>query len=182
LRHLAAASLLCLSTFGHRAEADSVTPPSGAVRFCISNPAYCEAHEPVSVPVSIMPTLQRINSAVNDGIVPGALDTDEQKRAEILNWRVVPFGGVGDCLEYAITKMNLLSYSGVPMGAMRLAQVRTPRRELHAVLLVRVKGIEVVLDNLTPVIWPTDSTAYEWVAVEDQTNGWAWGKPDGAPQ
>lgn len=159
------------------AAAIAVAPPHGAIRFCISNPAYCEAHDPVSAPISIMPLLQRINSAVNDGIVPGSINNADQARDESRNWRVVPFGGVGDCVEYALSKETVLSYLGVPMGAMQLAEVRTPRGELHAVLLVRVKGVEVVLDNLTPIIWPTESTQYDWIAVQDQTTGFGWATP-----
>jgi predicted transglutaminase-like cysteine proteinase len=75
------------------------------------------------------------------------------------------------CVEYVQSKRFLLAWAGIPTGAMRMAQVRTKDGELHAVLLVRVGAQTVVLDNMTPVVWPIDLAGLDVVAVQD---GWNW--------
>ena len=172
--------VLCLAS--GLAMADTVTlAPAGGFQFCIRNPSFCGPHAPANS--TDMALLVRVNRQVNDGILPDPLSTPDRKRAENGNWRVVTPGGLGGCVEYTWTKYMLLAWGGVPQGAMRFAQVHAPGSdEDHAVLLVRVKGVEVVLDNLTPVIWPADLTKYEWLAVQDETNGLRWIKPDGVPK
>lgn len=171
---------LCLAS--GLAMAGQVAPaPSGGFQFCIRNPSFCSTHAPANS--SDMALIQLINRKVNDRILPDPLSTAERVRAENGNWRVVLPEGLGGCIEYTLTKYMLLAWGGIPVGAMRFAQVRAPGAdENHAVLLVRVKGVEVVLDNLTPVIWPADLTHYEWIAVQDETNGMRWIKPEGAPK
>src|SRR5438067_4055339 len=135
-------------------------PPPGAVTFCLHNPSFCTAHDEVKAPLSALPLLARINALVNDSITPEALDTAEEKRAENRNWRVLAPEGLGSCADYAWTKYMLLAWSGVPMGAMRVAEVRLPgSQELHAVLLVRSEEDLLVLDNLTTAIRPAGQTS-----------------------
>jgi predicted transglutaminase-like cysteine proteinase len=158
------------------------TPPPGAIQFCVRNPSFCVAHQEVSAQASDMALLERINLLVNEGIQPDRLDTADGRREENRNWRVVAPGGVGGCVEYAQTKLLLLAWGGVPLNAMRLAQVHRngdPADEAHAVLLVRINNVPVVLDNLTPAIRPAVLTGYEWLAVQD---GWQWTKPQQAPR
>jgi predicted transglutaminase-like cysteine proteinase len=53
----------------------------------------------------------------------------------------------GDCEDYALTKMKILSSRGVPLKAMRLAR-GFASGERHMVLLVKTEKGEVILDNL----------------------------------
>jgi predicted transglutaminase-like cysteine proteinase len=161
-------SALLLAT---TANAGTVTPPSGALQFCLRNNSFCDPHPVTSAPLTDMPTIMRVNRQVNDAILPDPLATDAAKRAENGNWRVVMPGGVGACVEYVQSKRFLLAWAGIPTGAMRMAQVRTKDGELHAVLLVRVGAQTVVLDNMTPVVWPIDLAGLDVVAVQD---GWNW--------
>ena len=165
-----------------------VASPYGADQFCILSPSFCDERTTVSAPLSDMSILERINATVNVSIVPEALDTPRERRIETRDWRVVMPDMLGACVEYATTKEWLLAWGGVPEGAMRLAQVRSPRDSdptmMHMVLLVRIDGGVVVLDNLTPVIRPADSAGYDWLAVQDlsDVNSRQWVKPKGAPQ
>jgi predicted transglutaminase-like cysteine proteinase len=54
----------------------------------------------------------------------------------------------------------------------------------HMVLLVRIDNEVVVLDNLTPVIWPAGRADYDWLAVQDlsDVNPRQWVKPEGPLQ
>jgi predicted transglutaminase-like cysteine proteinase len=125
--------------------------------------SFCTAPSSAAAKLSDMAAIMRVNRQVNDAILPDPLATDAAKRAENGNWRVVMPGGVGGCVEFATTKRLLLAWAGIPTGAMRMAQVRTKDGELHAVLLVRVGGQTVVLDNL---LWP----GRNGLAV----HGWEW--------
>jgi predicted transglutaminase-like cysteine proteinase len=182
---LACAALLC---YADSAYADiQVAAPYGADRFCILSPSFCDERTIASAKLSDMSALKRINAAVNVSIVPEALDTALERRTETRDWRVVLPDMLGACVEYATTKEWLLAWEGVPEGAMRLAQVHNPRDPdptmMHMVLLVRIDGGVVVLDNLTPVIRQANSTGYDWLAVQDlsDANPRQWVKPAGAP-
>jgi len=181
--------LACAALLSGPAYADiQVAAPNGADKFCILSPSFCDERTIVSAPLSDMSALKRINATVNVSILPEALDTALERRSETLDWRVVLPDMLGACVEYATTKEWLLAWEGVPEGAMRLAQVHNPRDPdptmMHMVLLVRIDGGVVVLDNLTPVIWPADRTDYVWLAVQDlsDVNPRQWVKPVGAPQ
>jgi predicted transglutaminase-like cysteine proteinase len=183
---LACAALFCCAGPTH---ADiPVAAPHGAERFCILSPSFCDQRMTVSAPLSKMSTLERINATVNISILPEALDTPLERRTETRDWRVVLPDMLGACVEYATTKEWLLAWEGVPEGAMRLAQVHSPRDSdattAHMVLLVRINNEVVVLDNLTPVIWPADNAGYDWLAVQDlsDVNPRQWVKPEGPPQ
>jgi predicted transglutaminase-like cysteine proteinase len=156
------------------ASAEPAAAPAGALQFCIRNPSFCTSPTAAAAKLSDMAAIMRVNRQVNGAILPDPLATDAAKRAENGNWRVVMPGGVGGCVEFVQTKRALLAWAGIPTGAMRMAQVRTKDGEFHAVLLVRVGGQTVVLDNLTPVIWPIDLARLDVVAVQD---GWGWVTP-----
>jgi len=76
-------------------------------------------------------------------------------------------GAAGDCEDFALTKMQALRAAGVPAGAMSMAVVRTPRGEGHAVLVVRVRGARLVLDNARGDIQRLEDTGYRVVWVQD---------------
>lgn len=183
---LLALSAVLLAALPARADM-AAQAPAGWIMFCTNNPSFCEAHAPVGAAPSMLPVISAANSAINQSIAPAPLDTDDDRRAETRNWRVVLTGGEGVCVEYALDKLFVLAALHVPLGAMRLAQVH--RRgdgdgDFHMVLLVNIGGHQYVLDSLTPEIKTPEQTNYEWVAVEtaSQDKWWHWVKPDGAPK
>lgn len=165
--------LAALALSGAGTQAEPTAAPAGATQFCLRNPSFCEPHTPVSAPMSAMSVIQQVNREVNSQILPQTFSTDAEKRAENSNWRVVMPAGLGGCVEFVQTKRLLLAWAGIPMGAMRFAQVRSPTLsdQFHAVLLVRIGRVEVVLDNLSPAIWPVDLAKYQFVSIQD---GWNW--------
>jgi len=161
---------------------EPIAPPPGWVRFCTNNPSFCDRHDPVSVPASALAAIGTVNHQVNDGILPEKLDTPEQRSDETRDWRVVMNGGLGACVEYSLSKELILSYLGIPPGAMRLAVVHRAQDAPtmnHMVLLVRVAGTDMVLDSLTPAIWRVDQEQWDSIIEQDNTgpNGLAWVKP-----
>lgn len=61
--------------------------------------------------------------------------------------------GVGDCEDFAILKMGILSKIGVPKKAMSIIVLQDTQRKLyHAVLAVRTNVGTFILDNAVPTI------------------------------
>lgn len=61
--------------------------------------------------------------------------------------------GAGDCEDFAIAKMEMLAAMGVPASKMTLVVVKdTARNRHHAVLVVDMKGTNLVLDVADDVI------------------------------
>ncbi|MFN3523126.1 MAG: transglutaminase-like cysteine peptidase [Phenylobacterium sp.] len=68
----------------------------------------------------------------------------------------------GDCEDYVLAKRRELIALGVPEGALSIAIGRTPRREVHAVLLIATPAGEYVLDNRSPWVSRWYDLNYRW--------------------
>lgn len=179
LRFLAPAFLAVLSCVP--ASAEIAVSPKGWLSFCVAHPSFCAKSEPASVPVAGRETIIELNRRVNASILP---QTDRAKVSPDY-WQVAAPQGLGDCKSYALTKWMLLTWSGVPAGAMRLATVHVPgapASEDHVVLIVKIGTVSYVLDNLTDIVWPAGSVAYEWLSVQEDGNPWQWVELAAAPQ
>ena len=65
--------------------------------------------------------------------------------------------GKGDCEDYAIAKMEILAAMGIARGDMYLTLARDlVRRDDHAVLIVKVDGRAIMLDNATDTLLDGD--------------------------
>jgi predicted transglutaminase-like cysteine proteinase len=130
-------------------------------------PALCGYEEPASVPVSMRARVLAVNAMVNDREV-GLADRDNVALGGAADhWDILGPDGAGDCEDIALTKYDLLAWE-IPRGAMRLARVHadwSPGKEDHIVLLVRIGGVDFVLDNRTPIVWPIDSVSYRLIAI-----------------
>ena len=153
-----------------------VLPPIGHSRFCLHYPADCEVQDADFRGGDITLTPQRwnelntVNRAVNRDIVaeetPGNDTTDE--------WLIAP--PAGDCKDYAITKRHELLARGWPSRALLLAEVIVPSGEHHLILIVRLKNLDLVLDNLNENIRQAATTFrhYQWVRMESPQNPKYW--------
>jgi predicted transglutaminase-like cysteine proteinase len=156
--------------------ADSLLPPIGHSRFCLRYPDDCEVRGIDFRRRNIVLTLARqielnsVNRQVNREIVPkltaGNGATEE--------WLISP--PAGDCKDYAITKRHELLARGWPSRALLLSEVVIPSGEHHVVLIVRVKDVDLVLDNLETDIWSVAMThgQYQWVRIETPQNPKFW--------
>jgi len=143
---------------GHRlAVSGSFTAPVGYQIFCLTNDAHCRGGgaSEVRLTEALAATLQTVNSRINRAIRPRNESTDV--------WSVG--GGSGDCEDYVLTKRAMLIGLGVPAGALRIALATTRGGVGHAVLVVRTDSGDLVLDNLTSQILPTDRSSLRWVAM-----------------
>lgn len=88
------------------------------------------------------------------------------------SWTIAP--QAGDCNDYAITKRSLLRQSGWPPERLLLAEVQIPSGEHHLVLVVRLDGEDVVLDNLSGAVRNWSKPPYRWVRMQSPTEAHIW--------
>jgi predicted transglutaminase-like cysteine proteinase len=81
--------------------------------------------------------------------------------------------GAGDCEDFAMTKMALLSALGVPADDMFLVVLRDRRNSDHAVLAVRRNGRFYILDNRTDRLQAADEIA-DYTPVVSYSGEFAW--------
>jgi len=157
------------------ADGSTGSPPPGFVGFCMHNLAACTNRTPgpteVALDDKVKEILLRVNSQVNDAIT---YETDMEQFGVANRWSLDAVGGYGDCKAYALAKRQALLAAGLPDGALRIAIVRTPQDELHAVLTVDTNGGNLVLDSLTPDIRPWSQTGYVWLLRQSSDDPLRW--------
>jgi len=102
---------------------------------------------------SIGEQLRHVSASVNRIV---AYRTDQQSHGRLDYWSTPneTLGrSSGDCEDYAILKMALLSHLGIPVSAMEIVVVKdTSRRLFHAVLSVSTASGTLILDNMTDAV------------------------------
>ena len=85
------------------------------------------------------------------------------------------FARGGDCEDYAIAKYLSLRALGLRAAELRLVVLRERASgEAHAVLLVRIDGATLVLDNLTSELLPWDALAERYQPIYSVNEDAAW--------
>ncbi|MET3614406.1 putative transglutaminase-like cysteine proteinase [Rhizobium aquaticum] len=141
-------------------------PPLQFQIFCLQNPADCRRTRLTSIAYDerTRHLLAEINNQVNSQIKPRA-----DKGRDV--WTIS--STFGDCDDYAITKRHKLIRAGLPASALRMAVVRTPKGEGHAVLVVKTSAGEFVLDNLRSMIVSRQESGYRYLTVaSDDPHRW----------
>lgn len=148
--------------------------PMGHVMFCVHNPQECR--KPALLRVARveltderMVELRRVNDAVNAAIRPRY---DRSGPGIIDQWNLAP--AAGDCEDYAITKRHRLIEKGWPASTLRLAVGYTAGGEGHAVLVVKTKSGDLVLDNRTDGIRQWHATDIRWVSIQSGADPRFW--------
>lgn len=143
--------------------------PLAFVKFCMKNAAECEAKTSASSEVEFtLKELDAINRQVNDEISPRRKPTDPLASS----WTVSPSSG--DCNDYAVTKRSRLIAAGWPSERLRLAAVITPTGQGHLVLVARINGGDMVLDNLSTAVTLWQDTKYDWMSMQSAENPRYW--------
>src|SRR5215472_14715926 len=162
-------------------DGQSTLPPPGFVGFCIRFPQACTKDASAAKLVlddHTASTLGRVNDYVNNSIT---YETDEDHYGAVNQWTLNAIGGYGDCEDYSVSKREALRAAGLPDDALRIAIVKTPRGEYHAVLTVDTDKGVLVLDNMTSAIRTWTDTPYTWLkrqSAEDPLN-WVMLNPAG---
>jgi len=168
---------IVVATSGTPAMADGSTspPPPGFVSFCMHNLAACTNRTAGPPEVALdehnRALLMSVNAQVNDAIT---YEPDMEQFGVANRWQLDAIGGYGDCKAYALAKRQALLDAGLPDGALRIAIVRTPQDELHAVLTVDTNEGNLVLDSLTPEIRSWSQTGYVWLLRQSSDDPLRW--------
>jgi predicted transglutaminase-like cysteine proteinase len=154
----------------------TTTPPPGFIGLCMQHSEVC-ASTPEGTAAKLAlndqnrDTLVSVNDKFNREI---AYKTDMQNFGMKNVWNLNAIGGSGDCKDYALAKQQALIAAGLPREALRLAIVKTPKNELHAVLTVNTDKGDFVLDSINPVIMPWSNTGYSWLSRQSANNPLQW--------
>jgi predicted transglutaminase-like cysteine proteinase len=147
--------------------------PFQHVRFCLRYPSDCKSdtkeNERIDINAETTELLKRVNHNVNMSITP-TLKSYGPNLGD--GWTIGPH--MGDCNDYAVTKRHEFLESGLPSKALRLAVVKTASGIGHLVLVVATTKGDIVLDNLTEVIRPWQSTDYHWLKIQSSTDAKYW--------
>ena len=145
--------------------------PLAHTRFCTQYPADCEPQNVdfrrrnVELTPERWDELNEINRAVNRDIRP------ELNHGGVLaeRWLIA-----GECHDYAVTKRHELLERGWPARSLLLSEVVVADGQHHLVLVVRMKNMDLVLDNLSANIRTVAMTNYHWVRAELPSNPKYW--------
>jgi predicted transglutaminase-like cysteine proteinase len=162
------------STLSTPIEAASPTlAPFQHVRFCLRYPSDCKSNptenERIDLNAETSELLKRVNHSVNISIIP----TPKTYGPNLEDgWTIAP--DMGDCNDYAVTKRHELLENGLPSKALRLSVVKTASGIGHLVLVVVTTKGDIVMDNLTEVIRPWQTTDYHWLKIQSATDSKFW--------
>lgn len=154
-------------------DASPTLAPFQHVRFCLRYPSDCKStsteNERIDLNAETSELLKRVNHNVNLSIIP----TLKSYRSDLQDgWTIAP--DMGDCNDYAVTKRHELLEGGLPSRALRLSVVKTASGIGHLVLVVVTTKGDIVMDNLTEMIRPWQSTDYHWLKIQSATDSRLW--------
>jgi len=154
-------------------DASPTLAPFQHVRFCLRYPSDCKSNpaenDHIDLDAETSELLKRVNHSVNLSIIPTVKDYGPNLSD---GWTIAP--DTGDCNDYAVTKRHQLLESGLPSKALRLSVVKTASGIGHLVLVVVTTKGDFVMDNLTEVIRPWQSTDYHWLKIQSATDSKFW--------
>ena len=154
-------------------EASPTLAPFQHIRFCLRYPSDCKTNptenERIDLNAETSELLKRVNHSVNISINP----TPKSYGPNLGDgWTIAP--EMGDCNDYAVTKRHELLESGLPSKALRLSVVKTASGVGHLVLVVVTTKGAIVMDDLTEMIRPWQSTDYHWLKIQSATDSKFW--------
>ena len=154
-------------------DASPTLAPFQHVRFCLRYPSDCKSNpaeiDHIDLDAETSELLERVNHSVNLSIIPTIKDYGTNLGD---GWTIAP--DTGDCNDYAVTKRHALLESGLPSKALRLSVVKTASGIGHLVLVVVTSKGNIVLDNLTEMIRPWQSTDYHWLKIQSASDSKFW--------
>jgi predicted transglutaminase-like cysteine proteinase len=115
--------------------------------------------------------LETVDREINLRIIPMQL----RERGPMRDWRLNP--DVGSCTDFAVSKRHTLIARGWAPETLLLAEVRLRSTgEHHLVLVARIGGADLILDNLQARVrnFADTLTDYQWVRIQSSGNPRFW--------
>jgi predicted transglutaminase-like cysteine proteinase len=145
------------------------TRPYGHVAYCASHPSDCGKQGDASIlPAASLSTLQNVNISVNRSI---RAVRDQQQFGVRDKWSVG--GKSGDCEDFALAKRSALMRRGFKRSHLLMA-VGSANGEVHAVLVVRTRDGDFVLDNLTDAVLPVGAAHISIAKIQSSSDSSQW--------
>lgn len=148
--------------------------PIGHYEFCKANPAECSVRVrdrgPASLTREAWETVLAINLKVNRAVRPVS-DIDLYGKDE--HW-AYPVNGMGDCEDYVLEKRRALAGAGISLSNLLITVVRKPDDEGHAVLTLRTREGDFILDNLRDDIRLWADTGYRFLKRQSSAHTGRW--------
>jgi predicted transglutaminase-like cysteine proteinase len=147
--------------------------PIGHFEFCQKNTAECRIQSigarPLIAGPKTMDLIETVNSQVNAAILP---ETDHQVYGKDEVWAYPRVAG--DCEDYVLLKRRILMNKGISPANLLITVVRKPDGEGHAVLSIRTKRGDYILDNLNDQILPWEATGYRFLKRQSSEHTGHW--------
>jgi predicted transglutaminase-like cysteine proteinase len=148
-------------------------PPYGFVNFCKRSPAECaqgpQEEQRFGASPERLAEIDAVNRTVNGEIAPV---TDKVLYGETDYWTIPT--RKGDCEDYVLLKRKRLMQLGWPASALLITVVRDELGEGHAVLTVRTRQGDYILDNKTDDIKLWYQVPYQFVMRQSYLNPTVW--------
>ena len=153
-----------------------MAPPRGFVAMCKADATLCATptqaapHLSSEAEIALLRTInRRVNARVRQ-----ASDRAISGVSELWRQPGLGRGAAGDCEDLAIEKRALLIAAGFPADRLFYAVAYQRRLGLHAVLVARVTGGDVVLDSRTPYLASWTEAPYTWVSRQSTADPMIW--------
>lgn len=148
-------------------------PPIGHVRFCQRYPHDCDSYRHVGNRVNLTKSrwrqLVNINRSVNQAINPV---TDQDQFGVIEYWDYPNKNG--DCEDFVLLKRRLLMENGWPENALLITVVRDEEGAGHAILTVRTRQGDYILDNKHNQVQIWNKVPYRFVKRQSYSHPKKW--------
>ncbi len=146
--------------------------PIGHYDFCQRHTDECGPTRnigPVDMNGASWALVNQINLRVNKTIRPA---TDMEVYGQEEYWEYPKTAG--DCEDFALLKRKLLMQSGISASNLLMTVVRKPDGEGHAVLTLRTRQGDFILDNLEDEIKVWTKTPYSYLKRQASFNAGRW--------
>jgi predicted transglutaminase-like cysteine proteinase len=143
-----------------------VKAPRGFADSCKRYQWLCESQTASASPLddAALDVAKKINSRVNFW----ASEISDSENYGAAEYWALPTNGNGDCEDFVLQKYKLLLDVGVESRNLSIAVVLDWRGDNHAVLVLRHRSGDLVLDSLSSRIKPWNLTGYTFLAMQRQ--------------
>ena len=146
--------------------------PEAAKGLCAKYAWACTSKEiSVATPAIGISRVFEINARINSKV---RILNDQLQYGKQDHW-TLPSARGGDCEDIALLKKKKLIEMGLPPRSLLLATVLDHNREGHAVLVLRTRSGDFVLDNLRNRILPWHETGYLFLRMQHPRHPNRWG-------
>ena len=147
-----------------------IDAPPGFGETCARYRWLCNNLTATASPADPLALADMINRRVN-ATVSELSDAENYGVAEY--WSL-PTNGNGDCEDFVLQKYKLLLDAGVDSRALSIAVVLDRDGNNHAVLILRHRSGDLVLDSLSSRIRPWNQTGYTFLAMQSGADKTQW--------